>query len=114
MGSPCMGSPLGPVLANVFVGHCEPKISPADWPLFYARFVDDTFAMFSAEGEAAPFLDTLQGLHESLTFTVEHEQHNQLPFMDVAVSRHDDHLIRFVYPKPTFTGSTPAGTALCP
>ena len=30
---------------------------------------------------------TLQGLHESLTFTVEHEQDNQLPFMDVAVSR---------------------------
>ena len=98
------GSPLGPVLANVFVGHCESKISPADWPLFYARYVDDTFAMFSVEDEAAPFLETLQGLHESLTFTVEQEQDNQLPFMDVAVSRHDDHLIRSVYRKPTFTG----------
>ena len=44
-----MGSPLGPVLANIFVGFCESKVEQARWPLMYNRFVDDTFAVFNNE-----------------------------------------------------------------
>ena len=41
-----MGSPLGPVLANIFVGHCESQVDLDKWPMFYNRFVDDTFTIF--------------------------------------------------------------------
>ena len=41
-----MGSPLGPVLANIFVGFCETKIAKEDFPELYHRYVDDTFFYF--------------------------------------------------------------------
>ena len=39
-----MGSPLGPVLANIFVGYCESQVPDDAWPSLYRRFVDDVFA----------------------------------------------------------------------
>ena len=41
-----MGSPLGPVLANIFVGFYESKVEQPLWPLMY-RFVGDTFAFLT-------------------------------------------------------------------
>ena len=38
-----MGSPLGPLLANIFVGYCESCIPENEYPPFYCRFVDDSF-----------------------------------------------------------------------
>ena len=35
-----MGSPLGPALANIFVGYQERKINDDEWPEIYSRFVD--------------------------------------------------------------------------
>ena len=57
-----MGSPLGPVLANLFMGHHE-----GNWidnydnskPIFYKRFVDDIFCLFKDEKEAIQFLNLL-------------------------------------------------------
>ena len=34
-----MGSPLGPLLANVFVGYCESLIPIVEYPQFYRRFL---------------------------------------------------------------------------
>ena len=99
-----MGSPLGPVLANIFMGYCEAKVPAEKWPLFYSRFVDDTFSVFVLEDEACDFFELLNGLHPSLEFTMEGEKDNRLPFMDVLVERAGDKFIRSVYRKPTFTG----------
>ena len=46
-----MGSPLRLVLANIFMGYCEEKISKEYMPLFYNRYVDDTFAIFRLSHE---------------------------------------------------------------
>ena len=35
-----MGSPLGPVLANIFVGYYETKIPSGMWPEVYDRYVN--------------------------------------------------------------------------
>ena len=54
-----MGSPLAPVLANLFMGHHE-KIWLDNFKseiLFYRRYVDDTFCLFSTESEALLFYD---------------------------------------------------------
>ena len=41
-----MGSPLGPPLANIFVGYYEKKIPDQEWPDMYFRYVDDVFFAF--------------------------------------------------------------------
>ena len=78
-----MGSPLGPVLANIFVGFCESEIDAECWPLLYCRFVDDTVSIFNDEAEACSFFRHLNDLHPDLLFTMEREMENQLLFMDV-------------------------------
>ena len=99
-----MGSPLGPVLANIFMGYCEAQIAEECWPMLYNRFVDDTFSVFLSEGESREFFQRLNSLHPALSFTVEGEKDNRLPFMDVLVERVDGDFVRSVYRKPTFTG----------
>ena len=68
-----MGSPQGPVLANILVGHCESKIDTDDWPDFYDRFVDETFAIFPDIVQSEFFFTKLNSLHPQLHFTVEGE-----------------------------------------
>ena len=59
-----MGSPLGPSLANFFLGHLEEKLfqntSECVWgsisPKFYIRYVDDIFAIFDKDVPSEMFL----------------------------------------------------------
>ena len=45
-----MGSPLGPALANIFVGFYEQQLfQTTNKPTVYYRHVDDTFALFKLE-----------------------------------------------------------------
>ena len=61
-----MGSPLAPVLANIFVGYCEGKVDPEKWPAFYNRFVDDTFTLFFSRQESEDFFPDLKQLASSI------------------------------------------------
>ena len=100
-----MGSPLGPALANIFVGYPEAKLfNIAKRPLVYFRCVDDTFAVFNNEEDCNTFFLHLNSLHPSLRFTYEKESNHALPFLDVLVERHDSEFLTSVYKKPTFTG----------
>ena len=100
-----MGSPLGPALANIFVGYQEAKLfNIAKRPLLYFRYVDDTFAVFNNEKDCNTFLTHLNSLHLSLRFTYEKKSNHSLPFLDVLVERHDSEFLTSVYRKPTFAG----------
>ena len=101
-----MGSPLGPDLANLFMGYYEQKWSESDHGRlveFYRRYVDDTFCLFENEHQAQTFLDFLNIQHQNLNFTIEKEHMKQLPFLDILNTR-SDRLITSVYRKSTFTG----------
>ena len=75
-----MGSPLGPALANIFVGYQEAKLfNIAKKPLVYSRYVDDTFAVFNNEKDCNTFFIHLNSLHPSLRFTYEKESNHSLP-----------------------------------
>ena len=72
-----MGNPLGSILANIFVGHCEiTKFGASDvtMPILYRRYVDDTFCTFDNKSQSIQFLQFLNSLHPSLVFTTELEQ----------------------------------------
>ena len=100
-----MGSPLGPALANIFIGYYESKLfNGISKPTVYCRYVDDTIYLFHKETEFQKFLDCLNSLHSYLKFTNEIETNNSLPFLDVLVTKCDNKFITSVYRKPTFAG----------
>ena len=80
-----MGSPLGPVSADIFLGYCESMIPDDQWPALYRRYVDDTFSLFCNNVKALEFLERLNSLYPSLQFTMEGEVDMKLPFLDVLV-----------------------------
>ena len=100
-----MGSPLGPILANIFVGAMEKQLFQANAkPLIYVRYMDDICAVFNSEAERDLFQQLLNNMHRSLQFTVEYEVNGTLPFLDVMIERTPSKFITSVYRKPTFTG----------
>ena len=67
-----MGSPLVPILANLFIGYHEEQWigSYKDSQLqYYRRHVDDTFCLFHNEQDAMKFLSYLNCRHPSIRFT---------------------------------------------
>ena len=103
-----MGSPLGPTLANAFMSYYE-KIWLEDCPslfkpVFYRRYVDDTFVVFKSNEHIELFLDYLNSKHQNIKFTFEKEENNSLSFLDVMITRKDGRFETSVFRKPTFTG----------
>ena len=110
-----MGSPLGPALANIFVGFHEERLFDCDQkPGVYFRYVDDTYTIFKTEAECDTFLKRLNGLHTALHFTFEKEENNSLPFLDVLVEKSDTGFLTSVYRKPTFSGLYTRWSSFCP
>ena len=110
-----MGSPLGPVLANIFLGYCKSLIPEDQWPSLYSRFVNDTFSLFvGGKRMALEFMDLLNHLHPSLQFTMECKVDGKLPFMDVLVMRERSGFSTTVYRKPTATGLYSMWDSFCP
>ena len=72
-----MGSPLGPVLANIFMSHFEDKALnkyDGNSPLFHKRYVDDTFVVFSDREDCELFFDYFNTQHKNIKFTLEHKK----------------------------------------
>jgi hypothetical protein len=65
-----MGSPLGPLFANIFLSFHE-KSWLADCPsvfkpIFYRRYVDDCFLIFTSHNHVTPFLSKLETPQHSI------------------------------------------------
>ena len=111
-----MGSPLGPVLANIFMCHFEEKwvMSGQVCPSFWYRYVDHTFTMFENKDTANGFLQYLNSRHNSIKFTIEFAQDNEIPFLVILVKHCPNNtFVTSIYRKKTFTGRfTPNGIRL--
>ncbi|XP_038064046.1 uncharacterized protein LOC119734578 [Patiria miniata] len=102
-----MGSPLSPVLADIFMEEFESSsLLTADLrPSLWLRYVDDTFVVWPHGPDTLQdFLQYLNKQHTSISFTMEQEQHGTIPFLDVKISRNPDGTLgHSVYRKPTHT-----------
>ena len=102
-----MGSPLAPILANLFMGYHEEQ-----WIgnykdsqlLYYRRYVDDTFCLFHNEQDAMKFLSYLNSRHPNIRFTFETQLNEKLSFLDVLVDTSEASCITSISHKSTYTG----------
>ncbi|XP_046851727.1 uncharacterized protein LOC124445026, partial [Xenia sp. Carnegie-2017] len=103
-----MGSPLGPLFADIFMSFHEQswlnKCPSSFKTLLYRRYVDDCFLLFHSSDQVPLFLDYLNRQHPNITFTAEVEQNRKLSFLDIDISRTNGKFTTSVYRKPTFTG----------
>ena len=101
-----MGSPMSSIFANIFLGFHEKKWlddCPESFkPAFYKRYVDDTLIIFNHPSHAEQFLDYPNSKHQNITFTIEKENENKIPFLDVLIDKANKAFS--IYRKPTFTG----------
>ena len=102
-----MGSPLGPLLSDIFMGSLElgSLKDTIQSFRFYRRYVDDIFLILEDHVDVTPLLDIFNCAHRSIQFTSESEKEGSFNFLDVHLSkRPDGSLRRSVYRKSTWTG----------
>lgn len=81
-----MGSPLDPLMANVFMCHLEENLTHDGlMPQLYKRYFDDTLARMPNADAVAKFLSVLNGLHPSLTFTMELPVDKKVLFIGIEI-----------------------------
>ena len=100
-----MGSPLAPVLVNIFMGFHESK-----WlnkynlskPKFYLRYVDDILAAFDNEQDSLNFLNNR---HPNIKFTIEKQNNHSIVFLNVFISGLNNQNLKLqTYHKSTYIG----------
>ena len=103
-----MGSPLAPVLANIFMGFHQSK-----WlneynlnkPKFCLRYVDEILATFDNEQDSLNFLNFLNNKHPNINFTIEKQINHSIAFLDEFNSGiNNRNLTLQTYHKSIYTG----------
>ena len=86
-----MGSPLGPVIANIFMVELEKRLIPTmgERISLWFRYVDDIFT-FIKRDEVENIVRILNGFHENIKFTYEKEIDGTISFLDVKVLKNAD------------------------
>ena len=112
-----MGLPLAPTFANIFMSHHEKKFlnnCPAEFsPVFYRRYVDDTFVLFRDQSHANLFLNYINNQHNNISFTMEVEADGTLPFLDVTITKSCNSFNTSVYRKPSNSNLTISYFSFC-
>ena len=73
-------------------------------PVFYRRYVDDTFNLFRSIHHAPLFSDFLNKQHQSIKFTSELEKDSSISFLDIKIYENTHTFDTLVFRKNTFTG----------
>ena len=83
-----MGSPLAPVLANLFMGLNEnlwignfQETSPS----YYRRYINDIFSVFNNSFEPKEFFNYINTRHPNIKFTLETEVNKIDSFLDALI-----------------------------
>ena len=75
-----------------------------NFPLYYRRYVDDTFCVFNSHDEALNFCTFINTIHPNIEFTMEVENAGQIQFLDTVIVKGDRFFQIDVFRKQTDTG----------
>ena len=100
-----MGSPVGPIVANLYMDYCEQKALstvPTPTPRFWWRYVDDT-CVIHKDIHKQEFLHPINSVDPAIQFTVEtNKEDDAIPFLDTTVKPEADgtlyHCVQETYP----------------
>ena len=97
-----MGSPLGPVLAGIFMVDLERSLVPLLTAKlsFWKQYVDDTITFVKA-GTVDHILSVLSNFHPNIQLTYKTEYNFKLGFLDVILCRDGENIVITVYRKVT-------------
>ena len=73
-------------------------------PVFYRRYIDDIFVLFSSPHHADKFREYLSSKHPNINFSIEKEEDGPLPFLDINIFHKNDKFATNIYRKKTFSG----------
>ena len=99
-----MGSPLGPVLGNIFMVERETSAIPnlSNKVKLWKRFVDDKFCLARLE-YIDNILLALKSFHKNIKFTFEIGKDNTVPSVDILILRKPGKIETTVQRKKTCT-----------
>ena len=101
-----MGSPLSPIVANIYMEHFETRVleTAPHPPSIWKRYVDDTFVIQKTTHKEE-FFQHLNSIEEKIQFTAENTKADgSLPFLDTLVTvKEDGSFSTSIYRKPTHT-----------
>ena len=97
-----MGSPLGPVLADLFMIELEKAVLPelTECIKYWKGYVDDTIS-FVKLGAIDHIITKLNSFHKNIQFTFEEEDKGTLPFIDFLIQRNSNSVVKTIFRKPT-------------
>ena len=100
------GSPLSPVLANIYMEYFEEMAfgSTSLKSSLWFRYINYTFILWPHQEDLQTLLDHVNSIPLSLQFTMEKDEDNKLPFHNALETRTEQGFRSCVYCKPTFTG----------
>ena len=99
-----MGSPLSPIVANIYMEHFETKAleTAPHPPSHWKRFVDDTFVILKTENKEESF-QHINAIEDKIQFTGKNTREDgSVPFLDTLITaKSDGSLSTSIYGKPT-------------
>ena len=102
-----MRSPLGPVLAKLFMGcyeaNCFHVFKDCEI-ILYHRYVNDIICSFNSESDADKFYEFLNKRHPNIKFPFEKQQNNQTSFLDILIKINGENFPTTIFRKKTTIG----------
>ena len=102
-----MGSPLGPVLADLFMSYdetmCLNTFRECEM-ILYRRCVDDIICLFNCQSDADEFFEFSNRQHPNMKFKFEKQANKQISFLDVLITNNVDQFCTSVFRKEPAIG----------
>lgn len=109
-----MGNPISPFAAELVMAELELNLKEQGLlPRVWWRYVDDVFAIVK-RSDINKTVDILNNQIDSIKFTYEEEENNQIAFLDLIIKRVEDKVGFAVHHKPTSTMRMITSDSFCP